>query len=336
MLTDAQRGVPKHYRIDGFSVVNLGSSIPIIGLVLIVLEGFIRMLVMRKEIDIVHVQYSLYFALSAHLLNVFTGKPYVVSCRGYDIVYVRKSRFWKNVQRLVFSRAMTVTAVSQQIRRILLDEYGLAESKVKVVPNGIDEREVADALSSASAKDSKSIVYLANLRPVKDPMTAVKAFRLALATVPNLKLTIVGSGPLRGKVESYLRENGLGDSVKLKGNLSHGRALLELAGASFFLMSSVSEGFPNSLLEAMATGNTVIATDVGGVSDLVVDDYNGLLVPPRSPGKLASALARAASDNELAQRLAHEARKTSQSFSWDKIINDYLSIYTTSHPETSK
>lgn len=327
VLVESKKGVPKQSKIEGFSVVSLGSSIPVIGLVLVVLEGLVRLLVRKNGTEVVHVNYFIYYSLSAYLFNIITARPYVISCRGSDIMFVRRNALWKSIQRMVLSRAALVTVVSEEIRGILESEYNVPRRKISVIPNGIDKAEIEEVLSLAEAKDPSGIVYLGSFRPVKDPLTALRAFQRVHRDYPRSKLTMVGDGPLRAPLERYIINVGLSGAVTLTGNVNHRRALLELAQSGIFLMSSLSEGFPNALLEAMALGKTVVATAVGGVTDLVDGGHNGLLAPPRSPERMAEALDQVLADRNLALRLGDQARETSKSYTWGNITTRYLDIY---------
>lgn len=327
VLVESKKGVPRQGRIDGFTMISLGLPLPAIGLVSVILDGLVRLLSRKNETDVLHVQYCIYYSLSAYLFNILTSKPYVVSCRGSDVIWVRKNPFWKLVQRRVLKRAAFVTAVSDEIRRILELDYGIPREKIGIVPNGIDETEFQEVRVLRPKSDHDSVAFLGSLRPVKDPLTALRAFRLAHIAFPQFKLEIVGDGPLRTQLEKYVKDNNLVESVTITGSVNHKKALAALAKADFFLMSSVSEGFPNALLEAMSLGKTVIATAVGGVNDLVENGRSGLLVPAKSPEKLSEALVRVLADRELARRMGEAAQETSRDYTWDAVINRYLSIY---------
>ena len=165
-----------------------------------------------------------------------------------------------------------------------------------VIPNAVD---VDAAPRAALEGDPPRIVTVGRLAAPKDALTLLRA----LATLGPLPFSarLVGDGPDRPAVEAEIRSLGLGDRVEPAGSRADVPALL--AGADVFVLSSRSEGAPFSILEAMAAGLPVVATDVGGVRELVADGETGLLVPAGDPARLAEALRRLLEDPALRRRL---------------------------------
>jgi glycosyltransferase involved in cell wall biosynthesis len=131
----------------------------------------------------------------------------------------------------------------------------------------------------------------------------------------DLRLTLVGEGSERESLEKLARARGLGGRVDFKGFVPLGEALWqEYRQADIFILPSLSEGMPKVLIEAMASGLVVIASDVGGIPTLVQDGVNGLLVEPRSPEAIAAALQRLLQEPALRQRLAHNALATAREY----------------------
>ena len=165
-----------------------------------------------------------------------------------------------------------------------------------VIPNAVD---VGAAPRAALAGDPPRIVTVGRLAAPKDALTLLRALA-ALGPLPFSAL-LVGDGPDRTAVEAEIRSLGLGDRVEPAGSRADVPALL--AGADVFVLSSRSEGAPFSILEAMAAGLPVVATDVGGVRELVADGETGLLVPAGDPARLADALGSLLADPALRRRL---------------------------------
>jgi glycosyltransferase involved in cell wall biosynthesis len=170
-----------------------------------------------------------------------------------------------------------------------------------VIPNAIDARAAPAAHHDPGPP---RIVTVGRLAWPKDPLTLVHA--LARVHGPFSAL-IVGSGPRRADVEAEIRRLRLGASVQVCGPRSDVPDLL--AGADVFALASQSEGGPISILEAMAAGLPVIASDVGGVGEIVDDGVTGLLVTPGDPDALAAALQRVLDDAELRRRLGAAGRR---------------------------
>jgi glycosyltransferase involved in cell wall biosynthesis len=138
------------------------------------------------------------------------------------------------------------------------------------------------------------VVTVANLREHKDYPTLLAAARRVMDAGAPVRFAAVGQGPLEGFVRSEIERLGLGGVFSLLGHRPD--ALDVLAAADVFALASVAEGYPVSLMEALALGKPVVATAVGGIPEAVRDGVEGLLVPPGAPGALAEALVALAGD----------------------------------------
>src|SRR6266540_290407 len=133
-------------------------------------------------------------------------------------------------------------------------------------------------------------MMVARLDPIKAHLTAIRACARAAEAVPGLKLIVVGDGPERTAIETFVRENHLSGLVQLLGTRSDVQRLLPAADT--ILLTSVSEGIPLTIIEAMATGLPVVSTDVGSVADVVTHGVTGLLAPARDDAALANHLVK--------------------------------------------
>jgi glycosyltransferase involved in cell wall biosynthesis len=123
-----------------------------------------------------------------------------------------------------------------------------------------------------------------------------------------VQLTIVGDGPERGALETFLRQHQLTDIVTLTGALNHDQTLERVAGADLFVLASFAEGIPVALMEAMALGVPCISTYIAGIPELIDHDHDGILVPAGSVDALTDAILRLARDPAQRQRFAAAAR----------------------------
>jgi glycosyltransferase involved in cell wall biosynthesis len=328
VLTRKLKGVPSSIKVGSTNVECLGSGTPVLGVITFVVEAFLMLVRQRKNIDLVHVHYATYFMLPAFFFHLLTSKPYVVSCHGFDIVYLRRSLGWRILQGTIFRAAAAVTCTSSQVHDLLVTEYHLPAAKVRTIHNGIDESEIARAKLGKSPMTGKHVAFVANLRPVKDPLTAIEAVHIASDKIPDLSLVMVGGGPLLGPLREFVGRNNLQNVVDLKGELTHDEALGTMAECDAFLLSSLSEGGNSlALTEAMALEKPVISTNVGGVNDLIRDGINGFLVPIKSPGPMAERIVAVLRDPQLAARLAANAAQTARLYTWTKTIAAYRDIY---------
>ena len=245
-----------------------------------------------RTADLVHAHW-----LPAGWVAARTGKPFVVTLHGTDVELARRM---PALARLVFDRADAVVAVSTAIADSVRP---LGARDVEVIPNGIDVPTVA-----GREADPPYVLYAGRLSKEKGVLELVDAAR-------GLPLVVVGDGPLRRRVP------------QARGFRPRDELLHLLDEAAVVACPSRREGFGMTCLEAMARGKPVVASDVGGFRDLVVDGETGLLVPPRDPRALRAALERLLRDGDLRRRLGAVARERAFAFGWDRVVPRLLALY---------
>jgi glycosyltransferase involved in cell wall biosynthesis len=220
-------------------------------------------------------------------------------------VIVASRRWWRSLparryriaNTLAFRLAHCVVANSPSVASSLQTEDGVRPERIAVVPNFVDEVSFAPLPSEQRAAmlyelgvpDHAVVVgIVANLSPVKDHATLLRAAALLAPRWPRLHLVLIGDGECRAALEALTYGLGLEGRVHLAGQRSNTPNPHQLFDVS--VLCSVSEGFPNSIVEAMAAARPVVATDVGGVADAVSDGETGLLVQPSNPERLAAAV----------------------------------------------
>ncbi|WP_296951519.1 TIGR03088 family PEP-CTERM/XrtA system glycosyltransferase [uncultured Massilia sp.] len=224
--------------------------------------------------------------------------------------------------------------VSEDLRRWLADVVRIPQAKTLFIKNGVDTDKFAPGGAPAAdapwAAGDIVIGTVARVQDVKNHRVLVEAFaRLRAARpdlAPRLKLAIVGDGPLLPAVREQVAALGLRDSVWLPGARADIAALLH--GFAVFALPSLAEGTPVSMLEAMACGLPVVASNVGGIPEVVDEGVQGLLVPAGDVGRLAAALERHAGDAAL--RAAHGAagrRRVEERFSLRAMVAAYGALY---------
>ena len=175
-----------------------------------------------------------------------------------------------------------------------------------------------------------TISWVGRIDPIKDLVTLLRAFSLVIREIPQARLRIFGSPPQGG--EAYLErcraeaaELGLGEQATFEGRVPDIREAY--AAGHVFVLCSISEGFPYSLIEAMACGRACVGTDVGGVSE-ALGDAAGLVVPPRSPAALADACVRLLRDDGLRRTLGAAARaRAVEHFTVDRAVSAFDELY---------
>jgi sugar transferase (PEP-CTERM/EpsH1 system associated) len=230
-------------------------------------------------------------------------------------------------------------AVSPDLQRWLIDRVGIRPSGVVHIPNGIDvakfkvahgRRGPRKLLGDFAPPGTMLVGNVARLDKVKDHACLILAFKILCdqpgQTHDHCRLVIAGEGPQRGALEPQIAQLGLTEKVRLLGDRDDVPNLL--AECDVFVLSSIAEGMPLTLLEAMAAGLPVITTNVGGTASVVVAGKTGILLPPSDPQKLADAIGVYVNDEKLRHQhgeagYAHVVAR----FSLDKMMCAYETLY---------
>ncbi len=240
------------------------------------------------------------------------GIPVVIAAERVVTPY----RGWQVVVERALDRVTDAYLVNcEAIAAWQVERKRLPREKIEVIPNGIDLGRLPpfslDRRGARSAaglrRDRRLVAGVGRLDAQKDFPTFLRAAAMIAAEFPDVDFLVVGEGGERAALEALARRLGLGARVVFTG-LRHDVPRL-LAAVDVLALTSLYEGFPNVLLEAMATGAVAVATDVGGCRELVTSGETGLLVPPRAPAAVAAAVGRVLRDPALARRLATAARQ---------------------------
>jgi len=239
-----------------------------------------------------------------------------------EIITGDKSPAKLKAQRLAYRAAHAVVANSSAARDQLVRE-GVPPDRLRLVPNGLDPVRFAPG---PPRQDIRRIVMVANLRPEKGHDTLLAAAPRILARYPDASFTFVGEGPQREKLEMLVRALGLTGRVQFLGESQDPAPIL--ASHDLFVLPSRSEAFPNALIEAMATALPVVATDVGGIPEVVRPGVNGRLVPPDDVGALADAVLTLMDDPAAAAALGQAARAdVERHYTIDRMVERFEQLY---------
>jgi glycosyltransferase involved in cell wall biosynthesis len=221
----------------------------------------------------------------------------------------------RSTERALARLTDLVIAISPTQRMDLTERFAIAPpDRVRVVPLGLELgplltlrrgcRRVTDEMGVAP--DAVTVGFVGRLVPVKDVATLIRAVGIAARSIPQLHLLIAGDGALRAALSACARDAGIADRTHFLGWCTDLGALD--SAMDVFALTSLNEGTPVSLIEAMAAGVPAIATNVGGVPDVIEHGMNGLLVPPREPAAMARAIVETVSDRARADERAQTAR----------------------------
>jgi glycosyltransferase involved in cell wall biosynthesis len=291
----------------------------------------LRRLVQERQIDLVH----------THMPFVGIGARLVVARRGARLVHTEHN-LWSRYRlptrignMLTIGRNRTVIAVSSAVAASMHVPAWLPVRlpPIEVVRHGADLASVRagdDARAAGRAllglsPGERAIGCVGNFTAKKDHHTLLRAFASLAATYPELRLVLVGSGPLEAELRAEVGALGLGPVVVFTGMRDDVSELLP--AFDVFVLSSRYEGLPIALLEAMATGVPSVATRVGGIPEVVTDGVDGLLIEPGEPDEIVKAVDRILGDPALAAQLGANAASRSAEFDLASAVGRTQAIY---------
>ncbi|HLF26579.1 MAG TPA: glycosyltransferase [Anaerolineae bacterium] len=205
------------------------------------------------------------------------------------------------------------------------------EAPIEIIPNGVDLQQFAQAGPAARSDlgvpaEAFVLMYVGRLGPEKNLSMLFEAFAHTARTASQATLVLVGDGPQDGLARERARELNLGDKVRFLGMRPYSEIPALLGAADAFITASITEGHPMTIIEALAAGRPVLAFDVPGIRETVIDGENGLLAPIDAAA-LGARMATLASDTGLQARLSDGARRSAVQYSMDITTRRILDHY---------
>lgn len=244
----------------------------------------------------------------------------------------RERRVWAN--RLLIRRRDRVVAVSEHVRQALISNEGIAPDRVAVIRNGVNtdmfranpERRSDIRRELGYSDEHEVVIQVARLNHLKDHATAIRAIAALRASRPQLRMMLVGDGELRGDLQEMVAQFDLASCVRFLGARNDVSRLLP--AADVFLLSSLAEGIPLTLVEAMLSGVPSVATRVGGVPEVIEDGRHGLLADAGDAVGLADCLRRLLDDPPLRKRIVEAGlERARQLFGEASMLAQYDVVY---------
>ncbi|MBB1472354.1 glycosyltransferase [Luteimonas sp. MC1782] len=250
------------------------------------------------------------------------GLPCIIGARGSDI-HVR-SGISRRLTRRALLGADAVLTVSEAMRRAAIGDYGVEPARVRTIVNGIDTAvfhrrdrgRMRDLLGIAG--QAKLVTYVGRFVEAKGMHELLAAFAALAARDPDVALALVGDGVMRSQLAAMVESAGLAHRVHMPGGLEPAQVAEWISASNVLALPSWSEGYPNVLVEAVACGCPVVASDVGGARE-IIHAGNGLLVPARDAAALEHALEEA-----MARTWDAAAMSAACSRGWDAVAVDTL------------
>jgi len=290
-----------------------------------------------EQLDVIHAHYAVPHATAAylarHMLDVSSGRTprTVTTLHGTDITLIGSDPSYRRVVAFSIEQSDGVTAVSRSLRADTLSAVGVTRD-IDVIPNFLDcseyRRKTDPALRARLCPPDRYdavVIHISNLRPVKRAAVALDVFR-AIRRGVRARFLVVGDGPDRADVERRAVEYGLEDEVVFLGEQDDPVALLSIS--DLFLLPSSQESFGLAALEAMACGVPVVASNVGGLPEIIQDGITGFACPPDDVDGMARRAVTLLTDPDLHARVAaNAAGMVRTTYCAERIVPVYEAAY---------
>lgn len=279
-------------------------------------------------LDIIHAHYAIPHSLCAYLAREMVGRDKVkiiTTLHGTDITLVGNDPSFREITTFSIRESDAVTAVSKSLQQETAAIF-TSEKQVEVIPNFIDTGLYTPGVKDGGReKKEKVLLHISNFRPVKRVTDVIRIFQKVQEEVP-ARLVMVGDGMDRFGAADLVQELGLKKKVFFLGNQDD--VLPVLQGADVFLLPSEKESFGLVALEAMACGVPVVASDIGGIPEVVKNGSTGFLYPVGDIDAMAAGCLALCRDGELHAEFSRQARRRAVNcFDSGKIIPVYEGLY---------
>lgn len=303
---------------------------------------YVTNLLKEGKVNIVHGS-----AADGYLLSSFENVPYVLTIHAVLADEISKTSEFvdsmKNLrldrllilktlieaERFAALRADVIVVPSTYSKYQVIKYYGVSSKKIEVIPHGVNVEEFDSFKQISRHKQGKEdirICFVGRITKRKGLIYLIRAVEMLRKRNYQVSLEIVGDGPQRKTLEEYVRKKGL-SYIRFLGNLSHKEKLERLSMCDIFCMPSLHEAFGIAILEAMAARKPVVASNVGGIPEVVLDGVTGFLVPPCDIISIAEAIEKLVIDEELRLKMGMNAYRRASQFPWRKAAESLLRIY---------
>ncbi|MFQ5638469.1 MAG: glycosyltransferase [bacterium] len=285
---------------------------------------FLKTLKVSKNVDIIHAQW-LYSGMIAAFVKIMRGTPFVVTLRGSDTIRSGKGGLSHFVSKWVLKHADLVTTVNQDLRHWAIQQ-GVAPNAVFVIRNGVELNKNAEIKKSNSLC---RLIFVGHLVPAKGLNFLIEALAIVYRVNNSVRLTVVGDGVEINPLRKNVQVKGLNAIVDFQGVQPSNRIPQLMQGADCLVLPSLREGTPNVVLEAMACGLPIVASDLPGIREVVQDGITGLLVKPGHTEELAEKILQVIQNHEYRTEMGEKGFQaiSELQLGWKHSAKQYLEIY---------
>ncbi len=271
--------------------------------------------------DVVHThRYCAQYAIPAAILARVKRRVHTL----HSIATKENGKLGRVLNKFFFKHCcLTPVALSEAVRETVVKEYKLKKEKIPVIYNGIDLSKCVPKIDY-SADGNIKIIHVGRFVEVKNHKGLVDAFEIFHAENPKSELWLIGDGEKRVEIQTYIKGKSIEGDVKFFGVQNNVYGILH--DADIFTLTSIYEGIPMTLIEAMGTGLPIVATSVGGIPNMLTNNESAILTAVESQ-EIADAFLKLAKDEGMRKKLGQNAFSRSLEFSSEKMAKEYIEIY---------
>lgn len=271
--------------------------------------------------DVIHThRYVMQYAIPAAIIVGVKHRVHTV----HNVAQKENTNVARKANNLFYKFAHVIpVALSEEVQKTIVEEYHIDSKNIPIILNGIDLSKCI-VKTNYEVNDYFNILHIGRFSEQKNHVGLIEAFSIFVKEHPNTILSLIGDGEKKEEIQQLVREKGISDKVKFLGIKSNVYSYLNKADV--FILPSIYEGVPMTLIEAMGTGLPIIATAVGGVPDMLRNDEEGLIVNCNVK-EIADAMDSLYIDKKIREYLGKKALKRSKIFSAENMANEYKKTY---------
>ena len=300
-------------------------------------------LIKKERIDVIHTHWIIPNGLIGAFCKKFFGIRHVLTIHAAGLFALERIPFKKNIANFIVNNSNEITVVSSYIKERLINVVSSSQrrvlnDKLKIIPMGVHvelyqkETNVNHLKSNYNILSKFSLLFIGRLAEKKGVKFLIKAMAKISLINKDVTLIICGDGPLRKELEQQVNDIKLGDFVRFTGYIADNEKLDYLKLSDILIVPSIvtesgdTEGLPVVILEGLAAGKPIIASDVSGVKDVIMDGVNGFLVEQKNTEQIVDKVLRLLSNTELMAKVSKRGIDTAEGYDWKTIGGKYGEI----------
>jgi len=300
-------------------------------------------IIKSKKIDIINSHWIIPQGFIGAICNFLFGIPHISTIHAADLFGLEKLPFKRSLCDFIVENSDGIIVVSSYIRERLLnlispELIGEVEKKTRIIPMGVQTRLFyprpnKDELKAAYCINSKYVVlFIGRFAEKKGIPYLIEAMPGIIRSMQNVSLILCGDGDLRKTYEKIVDALGMSEHIKFAGFVSDSEKIDYIGLADIIVIPSIidksgdTEGLPVVILESLAAGKPIIASDVSGIKDVIIDGFNGHLVSPQNSKQIEEKILMLLNNNTHREFISENALKTSENYDWSKIGDRMLTF----------